>query len=168
MGLGTTHGCWHGAYSAFMRWRQMIAEVAGFPPLMLMENFYTEGSLIPTFPSIGADEGDQNKALTSMVERGGHGMPKSVFANHETLKRLPISWERFASDPLVKLLNHSDCDGSIAASDCGPIADRLEEILPLLPAGDAGGHIGFWRDKTADFINGLRAAAAAGEDVEFH
>ena len=30
MGLDTTHDCWHGAYSAFMRWRQKIAEVAGF------------------------------------------------------------------------------------------------------------------------------------------
>jgi hypothetical protein len=33
MGLDTTHDCWHGAYSAFMRWRRKLAEVAGYPPL---------------------------------------------------------------------------------------------------------------------------------------
>src|SRR5437016_2133419 len=40
MGLDTTHDCWHGAYSAFMRWRTKLAEVAGLPPLMLIESFY--------------------------------------------------------------------------------------------------------------------------------
>ena len=27
MGLDTTHGCWHGTYSAFNRWRNKIAEM---------------------------------------------------------------------------------------------------------------------------------------------
>ena len=42
MGLDTTHNCWHGAYSAFGRWRNKLAEVAGYA-------FYkTEsGSVIP-------------------------------------------------------------------------------------------------------------------------
>lgn len=30
MGLDTSHGCWHGAYSAFSRWRNKLAEVAGY------------------------------------------------------------------------------------------------------------------------------------------
>lgn len=30
MGLDTSHSCWHGAYSAFNRWRNKIAEVAGY------------------------------------------------------------------------------------------------------------------------------------------
>lgn len=29
MGLDTTHDCWHGAYSAFHRWRAKLCEVAG-------------------------------------------------------------------------------------------------------------------------------------------
>ena len=29
MGLDTTHGCWHGAYSAFYRWRGALARSAG-------------------------------------------------------------------------------------------------------------------------------------------
>lgn len=121
MGLDTTHDCWHGAYSAFHRWRTKIAEVAGYPPLDSMQGF----------------DGER-------------------------------SWDEFQADPLAKLLHHSDCDGSIAAADCGPIADRLAELVPLLPPGDGGGHIGDWRAKTESFINGLRRAAAAGEDVEFH
>ncbi len=30
MGLDTSHDCWHGAYSAFGRWRRAIAEAAGY------------------------------------------------------------------------------------------------------------------------------------------
>ena len=30
MGLDTTHDCWHGAYLAFSRWRDQLAEVAGY------------------------------------------------------------------------------------------------------------------------------------------
>lgn len=30
MGLDTSHGCWHGAYSAFSRFRQLLAEAAGY------------------------------------------------------------------------------------------------------------------------------------------
>ena len=30
MGLDTTHDCWHGPYGAFSRWRNAIAEAAGY------------------------------------------------------------------------------------------------------------------------------------------
>ncbi len=30
MGLDTTHGCWNGPYSAFNRWRDRVAVVAGY------------------------------------------------------------------------------------------------------------------------------------------
>jgi len=40
MGLDTSHDCWHGAYSAFNRWREKIAELAGLPPLNLMDGHY--------------------------------------------------------------------------------------------------------------------------------
>ena len=30
MGLDTTHNAWHGAYSAFNRWRGFLAELVGF------------------------------------------------------------------------------------------------------------------------------------------
>src|SRR5690242_4873055 len=45
----------------------------------------------------------------------------------------PIDWSELPQDILHVLLNHSDCDGIILAADCEPLAERLEEILPLLP-----------------------------------
>jgi hypothetical protein len=69
------------------------------------------------------------------------------------------SWAEFEHDALVVLLNHEDCDGEIACSDCARLADRLDELLPLLSEN--------WRRAAAEFSVGLRAAAAAGEDVEF-
>ncbi len=120
MGLDTSHNCWHGAYSAFHRWRIGVARCIGID-LEQMAGF-------------------ENGAM---------------------------SWSQVI-DPLKHLLYHSDCDGELEPEVCGPIADRLEAILPLLPNGDGGGHIGDWRKKTQQFIDGLRKAAAAGEAVEFH
>ena len=119
MGLDLTHGCWHGAYSAFARWRDKIAEVAGIADLMTMQGY------------------------------GGE-----------------TPWDD--ADPLTALLNHSDCDGNLEVAVLTPLAARLEELLPRLPDGDGGGHIGNWRAKTTVFIAGLRRAAELGENVEFH
>lgn len=119
MGLDTTHDCWHGAYSAFSRWRQKIAEVAGLG------------------------------TLDDYIGYGGD-------------KRWPVD------SPLVILLNHSDCDGEIQWEDCGPLAEALERLLPSLSnAGDGGGHIGSYEEKTKQFISGLKLAASRKENVEF-
>lgn len=147
MGLDTTHGCWHGAYSAFMRWREELAKVAGLPPLCLMEGFF--------------DRGSYRDPLAPYAERYRESAA-TIYAC------LPIKWDALKPDPLHALLYHSDCDGEIAAEECGPIADSLERLLPLLPPGDGGGHIGDWREKTQTFIDGLRRAAAANEPVGFH
>lgn len=120
MGLDTSHGCWHGPYSAFMRWRTQIASCIGL-------------------------------TLDGMVGFGG-----------------TTEWPDAEKEPLVHLLNHSDCDGEIESKHCAAIADRLSEILPLMPKGDAGGHIGDWTEETQTFIDGLRLAAELGENVDFH
>ena len=119
MGLDTTHNCWHGAYSAFHRWRTMIAESVAI-------------------------------TLGNMEGFGGE-----------------MRWPSKEIEPLVVLLDHSDCEGEIAWQDCGPLADRLEQILPTLPASDWG-HMADPRAKTRQFIDGLRAAAAAQENVGFY
>ena len=138
MGLDTSHDCWHGAYSSFMRWREEIAQAAGFPPLYFMENFW---------------EGPPGNV-------GSMG-----YRIESAINQLPIRWRLFSGDPLCILLNHSDCDGIIEAKDCKPLADRLREILPHLPSG---GPFYDARDKTWQFINGLDLAASRGENVEFH
>jgi len=163
MGLDTTHGCWHGAYSAFMRWRTEIAKAAGIP-LILMDGFHR----CP--PDWHALVVQARAARSEMAANPGEYKPTDALASwaldHDDL--LPLSWSLFQGNPLVPLLNHSDCEGSIASADCGPLADALESLLPKLPQGTGGGHIGDWQEKTQAFIDGLRRAAAAGEDVEFH
>jgi hypothetical protein len=129
MGLDTTHDCWHGAYSAFHRWRAKICEVAGYGKLGDYEGFRDDVS-------------------------GDHGSKP---------------WPK--GDPLVVLLSHSDCDGEIGTKDCAPLADALEQLLPALDRAEGGGgHVdrGGYAGWTRQFIKGLRRAAAAGEDVEFH
>jgi hypothetical protein len=158
MGLDTSHNCWHGAYSAFMRWREKLAEVAELPPLRLMEGFY---------------EPPSEEALEWARPRDGgpkcnsyHGPSLSHWIDDIT-PRLPIKWASLRPDPLYQLLHHSDCDGEIAAEDCAPIADSLERLLPLMHGG-GGGHIGNYREKTEQFIKGLRLAAERNEPVDFH
>lgn len=147
MGLDTSHNAWHGAYSAFMRWRIEIARCCGIP-LELMEGFFEA----KTNQMVLAEcAGENAKPLIELVGRN-----------------CPIKWDSLKPDPLHVLLYHSDCDGEIAPTDCAKIADRLEQLLPKIPSGDGGGHIGNWRDKTQQFIDGCRAAAAAGEPLNFH
>ncbi len=126
MGLDTTHDCWHGAYSAFHRWRNRIAQAVGID-LDKMEGF----------------------CPISSDGRGG------------------IPWSNLNTNPLHELLSHSDCDGDIPHGNCAAIADKLDELLPKLVGEDGGGHIGSYVERTQQFIDGLRHAADAGEDVEF-
>lgn len=153
MGLDTTHGCWHGAYSAFHRWRKTIAFTAGLPPLDLMEGFF--------------EYGDNFSGCFTLLKHNPDTMLREAI-ERDVIQYLPIQWECLKPSPLHILLRHSDCEGEIESKDCGPLADALEELLPELPEGDDKGHIGNWRDKTRGFIEGLRAAAEAGENVEFH
>lgn len=155
MGLDCSHNAWHGGYSAFMRWRKEIADVAGLPPLELMDGFYA--SLDATGATL------YHGMNTNQPAYGPDSRP--FMAGLDDC--LPISWDCLKPSALHELLSHSDCDGEIAAERCGPIADALEPLIALLPDEDAGGHIGNWRETTAQFVAGLRAAAAAGEALRF-
>ena len=39
MGLDTSHNCWHGPYSSFMRWRMAVCKAAGLGDLLQYEGF---------------------------------------------------------------------------------------------------------------------------------
>jgi hypothetical protein len=47
-------------------------------------------------------------------------------------------WDLLKPDPLLTLLNHSDCDGWIEADDCAPLAARLREVAALFDPGEGG------------------------------
>jgi hypothetical protein len=134
-----------------------VARAAGLPPLELMEGFFT---------SMDRKRGWTGGMPTFYLGPNPDELALNCIERLE--KSLPILWECLKPSALHELLYHSDCDGDLPAASCGPIADALEEILPNMPQGDGGGHIGDWRAKTQQFIDGLRAAAANGEPVEFH
>lgn len=87
---------------------------------------------------------------------------------------LPLSWDIFKDDPLVVLLHHSDCDGDIRGAKVQrALADRLEELIPLLPEADraGGGHLhrmGGPKGAAAQFAKGLREAASKRQVVRFY
>lgn len=152
MGLDISHDTWTGSYSAFMRWRQKIAEVAGMPPLVLMEGFYIPGSYSDPFSE-----------LRHYFKIGGSG--ENYFKSWSD--QLPIKWDALKPSPLHILLYHSDCDGDIKYGDAKKIADELEKLLPLLEGQDGGGHIGDYVEKTKAFIAGCRLAYSKKQKLLF-
>ena len=81
----------------------------------------------------------------------------------------PVAWERLQGpDPLYALLNHSDRDGSLPWQSCEALANRLEEMLPMVMDGQGNLEKEHWRDKTRQFIVGLRDAGERQEDVVFY
>lgn len=143
MGLDTSHDCWHGAYSAFNRWRDKLAEVAGY-----------------TF--------SEDKHGRILVQLDWGSIEDSIgrdLLGHWA--RIPVRPDG-TPDPLIILMAHSDCEGELQHEFADALADRLEELIPRLGDEDGGGHVGHYADATRTFINGLRAAAKAGENVDFH
>lgn len=152
MGLDTSHDCWHGAYSAFTRWRQKLAEAAGYTLHHdVMAGYGTDAPVAISRMSPDMDWGNIQETIGD-----------DLFGKWPAIPVRPDG----TPDPLIILLAHSDCEGELQTEFVGALADRLEELLPLLD-GDGGGHVGSYRAKTEQFIGGLRAAAAAGEDVTF-
>jgi hypothetical protein len=108
MGLDLTHDCWHGAYSAFARWRQHLAKVAGYA---IAKVEYQDGSVMDTI----------------MIDWG-----------HIPDGALMGEWEKNPDDPLLILIAHSDCDGYIYPEQLKPLADRLTALLPSLDGDGGG------------------------------
>ena len=136
MGLGTTHGAWRGPYSSFNMWRNAVATAAGY-------------------------------AVYKVVDDAGHLRPTVMIDwGHVTSDQLRGYWGETPDDPLIVLIAHSDCEGVIMPEQATPLADRLEELLPLLDA-ERRGPIESDAEITRRFIDGLRSAASEDEPVEF-
>lgn len=99
MGLDTSHDCWHGPYSAFMRFRQRLWQLA------MRERDEKAG-------------GRASQAPDLMDTKEYMGKPGAPSLHHF----LPVT------DPLVWFFDHSDCDGFIAAELTLPMAQRMEDL----------------------------------------
>ncbi|WPH57789.1 hypothetical protein [Mycobacterium phage WXIN] len=143
MGLDISHGAWRGAYSAFSRWRDELAEAA---------DYY--------IPKLDPEEQNGRKLVCIDWARwpmDGYYDPPYIPCRIDG-----------TPDPLLLLVAHSDCEGIIQHRFLDALANRLEELLPRVDGVEGFGHIGDYGDKTRTFIEGLRRAIEAGEDLEFH
>lgn len=147
MGLDTTHNCWHGAYSAFNRWRDRLAEAAGIE----VEPYRYENGIMFGGPRLDW------RSIERKIGYDLNGKWDEIPVRHDGIP-----------DPLIILLAHSDCEGELQTEFLDSLADRLEELLPLVEHEDGGGHIGNYGDTTRKFIKGLRLAFKRGEKVSFH
>lgn len=146
MGLDTTHGAFHGAYSAFNRFRQAVAKAMGgsYPP---HENPLTcsDGDLII--------DPDQSKFY--------------VPGNWQIFQK-----ER---PGLTAFLLSNDCEGEFSPETCKQMADEIEALLPEIQKLDETeenwGHIsrdGGFGSVAKRYIEGCRLAYNSNETLEYH
>lgn len=70
-----------------------------------------------------------------------------------------IPWDKII-DPIVPLLNHSDCEGYLSAEECASVAPRLRE---LVSAWDEDHD----KNRALDLANGMDEAAREKESLLF-
>lgn len=149
MGLDVSHDAFSGAYSSFNRLRQVVARAMG-------------GSFPPHY---------KYNADGTPVRRGEYGIERDERFPDEGFWYSGKGYSEKTHPGLYEFLKHSDCDGEIPPEMCVKVADDLEALLPKVQDVPDGGHIG--RDSgyvavLRKFIAGCRAAAAAGEPLDFH
>ena len=74
------------------------------------------------------------------------------------------SWDGI-TDPILGLLNHSDCDGELSPEQCRVIAPRLRELVEILSVDPEfrEDH----RDQALELADGMDSAAATNEPLTF-
>ena len=66
-------------------------------------------------------------------------------------------------DPIVPLLDHSDCDGDLSPEECAKIAPRLKEMIGILSKRAESGES---YEYEYDIIVGMRLAEGMAEAAE--
>lgn len=146
MGLDTTHDCWHGAYSGFAMFREIVGRAAGLPYREASKQ-YGDGirhTLDIDWEQITSDQIAGDWAEPPCITRVGYEPP--------------------LTDPALYLLIHSDCDGKLRCKYLKELKARLEDLAPKFNelADD------YCEGSLDRFIKGLGEAIAKGDDVEFH
>jgi len=128
MGLGFNHADAQWAYSGFDIFRERLAMEIGIC-LSLMEGFW-----IPGYDEYSKVEKTIKTVGTKVIDESFSWLPKG-----------PLKWDKI-QDPIVDLLNHSDCEGHLTAGQCKKIAPRLRELIKD------------WNDEDYDKIQALKLA----------
>ena len=72
-----------------------------------------------------------------------------------------MPWTKI-KDPIVFLLDHSDCDGELTADECHCVAPRLRELVADWPDDD------YDRQQALLLADGMDKAVQSGENLIFH
>ena len=167
MGLDTTFDAWHGSYSSFASWRNIVAAI-GWEPTKLDEftlkthlkdedfDWHSVSYRIPE-DRIPVQEPPANETVTTdgetyVIEWSKH------YDNGVWLGQ----WDNDPNDVLDVLMVHSDCEGIIPHRFCMPLAHRLADLAPLMSKHKRA------YDNTMQFVTGLLKADLNGDDLEFH
>jgi len=142
---------WHGAYSAFSRFRIYIARMAGIC-LEAMWGYVERGPF------------KEGKIYCPFWMHHENAIDNVKYMNE---KYEPIPFPPKEEEPLVILLDHSDCDGEIEIEDLEPLSKRLTQLYNRMEDKEMGGHIGNIKEKTKFFIDGLNKAIELQERVLF-
>lgn len=143
MGLDTTHGAFSGAYSAFNRFRQIVAKAMG-------------GSYPPHARPLVCADGDiiQNPDDSRFY----------VACKWEKFQEKQPGLSAF--------LSSNDCEGEFSPEVCRQMADEIEALLPKIEELDEcpSGHIerdGGYVEVAKRYIAGCRLAADKNETLEY-
>lgn len=110
MGLNTVPEAWYGSYSGFNRWRNRIAQMAGYELYV-----FSDPTISFEFPTIPKEHEDNIPAGCTYGDWGDVEPP----------------------DALYYLFFHSDCEGILTPKACLGIFQRLVEVTkPILATGD--------------------------------
>lgn len=66
-----------------------------------------------------------------------------------------------AAEPLLALINHSDCNGDLSPEQCAAIAPRLRTVIASWPEAD------YDRQNATLLASGMELAASKGERLRF-
>ena len=137
MAFFISHGAFIGTYESFFQWRRTIAWCIGID-LLRMQGFEKSSlDILEHYKKVGSPPGlvyDYEKAVTYD----------------------PMPW-RGIIDPLKYLLKGDKQDGELSPEICGLVANRLEEILGVVPTNSL-----YITDK---FIKGCRKANELGQPL---
>lgn len=168
MGLDVSHGCFHGAYSAFNSLRQTVAMVCGgsHPPHWE----YTKDGALATdgTPWGGIKHCNLHRDFPDAV----HWCKK----NGKDIHRQWWVGDDFPEDKypgLYIFMSHSDCDGVLTPTEAALVAKDIRLVIPLVEAKkgiEAYGHClrrGGYAKCLELFADGCELAAKNGEEVRF-